>query len=110
MDKHKQNLYHVNEIGARESQLTQATLNAHRMEIEEIKDMIKELHSAATTKQPINYSIETPPRRVTATLINSAAKLGAATQITQQDHHDDNVARTATTLYLPQYKGDHWIA
>ena len=62
VDKHEQNLYHINEIGAQESKLTQETLNNHRMEIEQLKDMIREIHRAATAKQqPINYSIETPP-------------------------------------------------
>ena len=61
-------------------------MNNHRMEIEELKDMIKEIHKAGKAKPPINYSIETPPRNMMATLLDGAAKLGAATHITQEAH------------------------
>lgn len=80
--------------------------------IEWVNKTIRELTSgknASKKHQPMNYSIETPPKGLHS-LVEGAAKLGAATYTTNGNNNDedhdsnsnnsDNIARGLTTSYL----------
>ena len=54
--------------------------------------------------RPTKYSIETPPRHK-VTLIEGAARLGAAIDYNNDnDDHDNNIARSPVTTYQIQFK------
>ena len=95
VNKHKQNLYKVNELNAKELLTTQTTLDEHKQKIETLKQMIQRL-TADKEKgaQPTQYSIDTPPRH--KILIEGAAKLFAA--VTINNDYDDR--RTVQSQYI----------
>lgn len=114
VDKHKLNLYHVNELSAKESRLTQTTLDEHKKDINVLKRMIQDLTTQKTAvteqTQPNNYNINTPPSRNKQALAGGLAAVGAAAYGLSEDkeegYNEESVARSPITTYLMQYRAN----